>query len=139
MLTITLEDWQDIVKEGYTNDMIAFDTDANFGVMTFRLIVLMKSVMRLNLGATLQEIYVSESGKLDLMEYLASFQTETIARGDFEALYEKIYDLEYLGDGAELDQYFLNDLGGTLPYDSQIVIGVGWTEEHERKILLGSF
>lgn len=132
-----------LIAAAVDRNILVYDADATAGVFTKRLVSLMKNVMLRNAGGNatslgrgrLTDIFLSPEAiedvrnwNLDQVDeltrreiYLASDDSSTLTR-IFGVNLHPMYEL---GVGAEYQQYFTNQLGGSLAAgDEELVIGV---------------
>ena len=123
-------------------NILVYDGDAAAGQFTKRLVSLMKTVMRRNGGGNnvtapgrLTDLYLSPEGIEDLRNWGVD-QLDEVSRREVYVASDNggplsrvfgvnMHDLFEMGDGQEYQEYFINDLGGSLEAsDVELVIGL---------------
>jgi len=135
--------WHTILAAGVDRNIVVYDSDANGGQFTKRLVSLLKTVMRRNGGGNsasnnrgiLTDLFVSPEAMEDLRNWGVD-QVDEITRreiytaGDADNAVNRVFginlhDLDELGEGQEYQEFYDNVLSGTLPSgDSEIVVGL---------------
>ncbi len=134
--------WHTLLAAAVDRNILVYDNDAAAGQFTKRLVSLMKTVMRRNGGGnsvtapgSLTDIYVSPEAKEDIRNWGVD-QLDEISRreiylaGDDGASITRIFgvnihDLFEFGDGQEYQDYFINELSGTIEgSDVELIIGL---------------
>lgn len=134
--------WQTILTAGYDRNIIVFDSDADAGQFTKRLVSLGKTVMRRNGGGNstsisrgkLTDLYVSPEAVEDMRNWNVD-QVDEITRREIFLIENEgslnrifgvnLHDLDELGEGQEYNDYFVTSLGATLPSsDLEICVGL---------------
>lgn len=134
--------WHTVLAAVADRNILVYDADAANGQLTKRLVSLLKTVMRRNAGGNsvssrgrLTDLYTSIEGVEDIRNWGIDQLDDTSRREVYQAAdsgapLTRIYgvtlhDLFELGDGQEYQDYFVNDLGGSLSSgDTELVIGV---------------
>lgn len=134
--------WHTVLAAVADRNILVYDADAANGQLTKRLVSLLKTVMRRNAGGNsvssrgrLTDLYTSIEGVEDIRNWGIDQLDDTSRREVYQAAdsgapLTRIYgvtlhDLFELGDGQEYQDYFINDLGGSLSSgDTELVIGV---------------
>lgn len=134
--------WQTVLTAGYDRNIIVFDSDADAGQFTKRLVSLMKTVMRRNGGGNstsinrgkLTDLFVSPEATEDMRNWNVDQVDEVTRREIFVSENENalnrifgvmLHDLDELGEGQEYNDYFDVDLGATFPSgDVELVVGL---------------
>ena len=134
--------WHVILAAALDRNILVFDGDAAAGQLTKRLISLMKTVMRRNGGGNsvtangrLTDIFLSPEAIEDIRNWGIDQLDEVTRRevyqsADNGAPLTRIFgvnlvDLFELGAGQEYQNWFLNDLGGTInASDVELVVGL---------------
>lgn len=134
--------WQTIITAGYDRNLIVFDSDAQAGQFTKRLVSLMKTFMRRNGGGNstsnnrgmLTDLYMSPEAMEDIRNWNIDQVDEVTRREIFISAGENaltrifgvnLHDIDEFGEGQEYDNYFTNTLGGVLSGgDLEIVVGL---------------
>jgi hypothetical protein len=135
--------WHTILAAGVDRNIVVYDSDANGGQFTKRLVSLLKTIMRRNGGGNsssnnrsiLTDLFVSPEAMEDLRNWGVD-QVDEITRreiytaGDADNSVNRVFginlhDLDELGEGQEYQEFYSNVLSGTLPAgDSEIVVGL---------------
>lgn len=135
--------WHTLLAAGVDRNILVYDADAAAGQFTKRLVSLMKVVMRRNAGGnsgsikrgSLTDMYMSPEGveeirnwgvdQLDEVSrreiYVASDSAGSVSR----VFGVNIHALDELGEGQEYQDYFTNELSGTLGPSSDVELVVG--------------
>jgi hypothetical protein len=137
-----------LLSAGLDRNVMAFDSDANQGQFTKRLISNMKVVMRRNGGGNstsinrfkLSDTYVSPEGieeirnwNLDQLDEISRNKVFNAEDGTFNRIFGvNLHDIDELGQGQEYQNFYLNDLAGALSpvqtghaaADVELVIGL---------------
>lgn len=134
--------WHTLLAACVDRNILVYDADAAAGQFTKRLVSLMKTVMRRNGGGNsvtasgrLTDLYLSPEAIEDIRNwgidqlddasrreiYVAADGGPAIAR----VFGVNLVDIFELGDGQEYQNYFVNDLGGSLQgNDVELVVGL---------------
>lgn len=133
--------WHCILGAGVDRNIIVYDSDAAAGQPTRRLVSVMKNIMRRNGGGNsasirrgkLTDLCVSPEFKEGMLNWNLN-QVDDITRrsmytnpdGSTNDLYSvNLHDFDELGQNQEYNDFFLNQLGGTLASgDVELVIGL---------------
>lgn len=135
--------WHTILAAGVDRNIVVYDSDADGGQFTKRLVSLLKTIMRRNGGGNsssnnrgiLTDLFVSPEAMEDLRNWGVD-QVDEITRreiytaGDGDNAVNRVFginlhDLDELGEGQEYQEFYNNVLSGTLPSgDSEIVVGL---------------
>jgi len=134
--------WQTIITAGYDRNLIVFDSDAQAGQFTKRLVSLLKTFMRRNGGGNstsnnrgmLTDLYMSPEAMEDIRNWNIDQVDEVTRREIFISAGENaltrifgvnLHDVDEFGEGQEYDNYFTSTLGGVLSGgDLEIVVGL---------------
>ncbi len=135
--------WHTIISAGVDRNIIVFDSDANIGQFTKRLVSLMKTVMRRNGGGNstsmnrgiLTDIYLSPEALEDIRNWNVDQVDEVTRREIFVAADGagtltrifgiNLHDIDELGEGQEYQLFYTSQLSGTLPTtDVEILVGL---------------
>lgn len=135
--------WHTILAAGVDRNIVVYDSDADAGQFTKRLVSLMKTVMRRNGGgnstsvnrAVLTDLYVSPEAHEDIRNWGIDQVDEVTRReiyvaDDNSQVLTRIFGvnlhaLDELGEDQEYQLYYENVLGGTMPAgDVEIVVGL---------------
>jgi hypothetical protein len=129
---------KELVFKAYDANIVVYDCDS-LGKMTFRLIALIKTVMRNNYGKV-TDIYMSEVAKADLVDALTNTKLDATIVNDFaKMLLENVDVHDGLGERAKFQTYFVDELGATLPNHSKEIIIALCKNEKGIQALAGSF
>lgn len=136
--------WHTILAAGVDRNIVVFDSDASAGQFTKRLVSLMKTVMRRNGGGNstsqnrgkLSDLYLSPEGIEDIRNWGVD-QVDEMTRnrifnatdGTLNRIFQvNLHDLDELGEGQEYQNFFANELSGTLQgSDVELVVGLDLT------------
>jgi len=135
--------WHLLLATAADRNIMVYDSNANSGQFTKRLISLGKTVMRRNVGGNstsvnrgrLTDIFISPEGTEEMRNWGIDQIDEVTRREIYQAddnsdVIQRIYsvnlhDIDELGEGQEYQQYFMNELQGTLiPGDLELLIGM---------------
>ncbi len=134
--------WQTILTAAYDRNITVFDSDANAGQFTKRLVSLGKTVMRRNGGGNsssvnrgkLTDLYTSPEAIEDMRNWNIDQVDEVTRREIFlldgEGSLNRVFgvnlhDLDELGEGQEYQDFITTDLGLVLPAaDLEICVGL---------------
>lgn len=133
--------WHTLLAAGVDRNIVVFDSDADAGQFTKRLVSLMKTVMRRNGGGNsasnnrgmLTDLYVSPEAMEDLRNWnvdqvdeITRREIYTAADGSINRIFGvNLHDLDELGVGQEYQSYYTNTLGATMGgSDTEIVVGL---------------
>ena len=134
--------WHTLMAAAVDRNILVYDADAAAGQFTKRVISLMKTVMRRNGGGnsitapgSLTDVYCSPEAKEDVRNWGIdqvpdSVRAEIYNAGDdgssiANVFGVKLHDLFEFGDGQEYQDYFINELGGTIQSsDVELLIGL---------------
>ncbi len=136
--------WHTLLAAGVDRNIIVYDGDANAGQFTKRLVSLMKTVMRRNGGGNstsqnrgkLTHLAVSPEAQEDIRNWGIDIIDETTRREIYVAddgSLNKVFgvtlmDMDELGVGQEYQDYYTNQLSGTLASgDVELVVGLDLT------------
>jgi hypothetical protein len=123
--------WHTLLAAGVDRNIVVFDSDADPGQFTKRLVSLMKTVMRRNGGGNsasnnrgiLTDLYVSPEAMEDIRNWGVD-QVDEVTRREIYVAADgtlnrvfgvNLHDLDELGEGQEYQLFYKNVLGGTLP------------------------
>ena len=133
--------WHTLLAAGVDRNIVVFDSDADAGQFTKRLVSLLKTVMRRNGGGNsasnnrgqLTDLYVSPEAMEDLRNWNVDQVDEvtrreiyTAADGAVNRVFGiNLHDLDELGVGQEYQQFYSNTLGASMGgSDTEIVVGL---------------
>lgn len=133
--------WHTLLAAGVDRNIVVFDSDADAGQFTKRLVSLMKTVMRRNGGGNsasnnrgiLTDLYVSPEGMEDIRNWgvdqvdeITRREIYTAADGNVNRVFGvNLHDVDELGEGQEYQEFYDNVLSGTMDAgDSEIVVGL---------------
>jgi hypothetical protein len=134
--------WHTLLAAAVDRNILVYDGDAGAGQFTKRLVSLMKTVMRRNGGGNsvtapgrLTDLYMSPEAIEDIRNWGVDQLDEVsrreiyVANDDGPAITRvfgvNLHDLFEFGDGQEYQEYFINDLGGSIEAaDVELVIGL---------------
>jgi hypothetical protein len=133
--------WHTILAAGVDRNIVVYDADASAGQFTKRGVSLLKTVMRRNGGGNstsvnrgrLTDLFLSPEAMEDIRNWGVDQVDEVTRREIFTAgdgtlnriFGINLHDLDEFGDGQEYQQYYLNELAGTLPSgDVEIAVGL---------------
>ena len=135
--------WHTLMAASVDRNIVVYDSDADVGQFTKRLVSLMKTVMRRNGGgnststnrAQLTDLYLSPEAMEDIRNWGID-QVDEITRREIYVANDSanvltrifgvnLHALDELGEGQEYELYYENVLGGTLPTgDVEVVVGL---------------
>jgi hypothetical protein len=134
--------WHTLLAAAVDRNILVYDGDAGAGQFTKRLVSLMKTVMRRNGGGNsvtapgrLTDMYMSPEAVEDIRNWGID-QLDDVSRREIYTASDdgpqltrvfgvNLHDLFEFGDGQEYQEYFINDLGGSIETsDIELVIGV---------------
>jgi len=133
--------WHTLLAAGVDRNIVVFDSDADAGQFTKRLVSLMKTVMRRNGGGNsasnnrgiLTDLYVSPEAMEDIRNWgvdqvdeITRREIYTAADGNVNRVFGvNLHDVDELGEGQEYQEFYDNVLSGTVDAgDSEIVVGL---------------
>jgi hypothetical protein len=135
--------WHTLMAAGVDRNVVVFDSDADSGQFTKRLVSLLKTVMRRNGGGNsastnrgmLTDLYVSPEAVEDIRNWGIDQVDEVTRReiyvaGDGSTSLNRIFgvnlhDIDELGEGQEYQLFYENVLNGSLPTgDVELVVGL---------------
>lgn len=135
--------WHTILAAGVDRNILVYDADATAGLFSKRLVSLMQTVMRRNSGGNsasvgrgrLTDMYVSPEALEDIRNWGLDQVDEVTRReiytasegaGTLTRIYGvNLHDLDELGESQEYQNFFDNDLGGSLQTsDLELVVGL---------------
>ena len=135
--------WHTLMAAGVDRNIVVFDSDADSGQFTKRLVSLLKTVMRRNGGGNsastnrgmLTDLYVSPEAVEDIRNWGIDQVDEVTRReiyvaGDGSGSLNRIFgvnlhDIDELGEGQEYQLFYDNVLNGSLPSgDVELVVGL---------------
>lgn len=135
--------WHTLLAAGVDRNILVYDADAAAGQFTKRLVSLMKVVMRRNAGGnsgsikrgSLTDMYMSPEGVEDIRNWGVD-QLDEVSRREIYVASDiagsvsrvfgvNIHALDELGEGQEYQDYFTNELSGTLGPASDVELVVG--------------
>ncbi len=134
--------WHTLLAAAVDRNILVYDGDAGAGQFTKRLVSLMKTVMRRNGGGNsvtapgrLTDLYMSPEAIEDIRNWGVD-QLDDVSRREIYVASDSgpqltrvfgvnLHDLFEFGDGQEYQDYFINDLGGSIESnDVELVIGI---------------
>jgi len=133
--------WHLLLAAGVDRNIVVYDSAASAGQFTKRLVSLMKTIMRRNGGGNststnrgkLTDMYLSPEGLEDIRDWGAD-QLDEISRreayiaddGSVNRIFMvNLHGIDELGEGQEYQNYFTNDLSGSLQgSDVELVLGL---------------
>jgi hypothetical protein len=134
--------WHTLLAAAVDRNILVYDGDAGAGQFTKRLVSLMKTVMRRNGGGNsvtapgrLTDMYMSPEAIEDIRNWGVD-QLDDVSRREIYTASDdgpqltrvfgvNLHDLFEFGDGQEYQEYFINDLGGSIETsDVELVIGI---------------
>jgi len=134
--------WHTLLASAVDRNILVYDGDAGAGQFTKRLVSLMKTVMRRNGGGNsvtapgrLTDMYMSPEAIEDIRNWGID-QLDDVSRREIYTASDdgpsltrvfgvNLHDLFEFGDGQEYQDYFINDLGGSIEAsDVELVIGI---------------
>lgn len=130
-----------ILAAAADRNIVVYDADAAAGQFTKRVVSLGKTVMRRNGGGNsssanrgkLTDLFLSPESMedirnwgIDQIDEVTRREIYTAADGTLNRVFGvNLHDIDELGDGQEYQQYYLNELSGTLPAgDVEIAVGL---------------
>jgi len=135
--------WHTLLAAGVDRNIVVYDSDADAGQFTKRLVSLMKTVMRRNGGGNststnrgqLTDLYVSPEAVEDIRSWGLDQVDEVTRReiyvaADGSGVLNRVFgvnlhDLDELGEGQEYQLFYENVLLGSLPPgDVEMVVGL---------------
>ncbi len=134
--------WHTLLAAAVDRNILVYDADAAAGQFTKRLISLMRTVMRRNGGGNsvtapgrMTDLYCSPEAIEDIRNWGIDQLDEISRREVYQSSDDgapltrifgcNLHDIFELGDGQEYQDYFINDLGGSLQTsDVELVVGV---------------
>ena len=132
--------WHTLLAAGYDRNILAFDSDAEAGQFTKRLVSVMKTLMRRNGGGNsnsmnrgkLTDLYMSPEGLEDVRNWGVD-QIDELTRKqiyDSENTISRIFgvnihDIDELGESQEYQLFYSAELSGTYATDDvELVVGL---------------
>jgi len=135
--------WHTILAAGVDRNILVYDADALAGSFSKRLVSLMQVVMRRNSGGNsasssrgrLTDLYVSPEALEDIRNW-GETEVDEVTRREIYTSTDggsaitrifgvNLHDLDELGEGQEYQNFFANDLGGSLATDkTELVVGL---------------
>jgi hypothetical protein len=133
--------WHTLLAAGTDRNIVVFDSDADPGQFTKRLVSLMKTVMRRNGGGNstsvnrgvLTDLYVSPEAMedirnwgLDQVDEITRREIYVAADGTLNRVFGiNLHDLDELGEGQQYQLFYDNVLNADLPAgDAELVVGL---------------
>lgn len=133
--------WHVLLAAGFDRDIMVFDSDANAGQFTKRLLSLAKVIMRRNGGGNsnsqnrgvLTDVYFSpeclediRNWNVDQIDEVTRREIYTAADGKINRVFGvNLHDMDELGEEQEYQTYFTSTLGGTLTSgDVELMVGL---------------
>lgn len=139
--------WHTLLMAGVDRNIVVYDTNANVGQFTKRLVSLMKLIMRRNGGGNssstnrrkLTDLYMSPEGQEDMRNWGID-QVDEITRreiyvaedGSLNRVFQvNMHDIDELGAGQEYQNFFTGQLTGNLASgDVELVVGIDKTRRN---------
>jgi len=138
--------WHTILAAAVDRNILVFDSAAAAGQFTKRLVSLMKTVMRRNGGGNstsinrgkLTDLYLSPEAMEDIRDWGVDQIDEYTRReifvaedGSINRIFSvNLHDIDELGVGQEYQNFFLNELSGSLEAsDVELVVGIDQEKE----------
>lgn len=134
--------WHTLLAAGVDRNIVVYDSDADLGQFTKRLVSLLKTVMRRNGGGNsasnnrgmLTDLYVSPEAMEDIRNWGVD-QVDEITRREIYVAADgtlnrvfgvNLHDLDELGEGQEYQLFYENVLSANLPsgHDAELVVGL---------------
>lgn len=135
--------WHTVLAAGVDRNILVYDADATAGLFSKRLVSLMQTVMRRNSGGNsasvgrgrLTDMYLSPEALEDIRNWGLDQVDEVTRREIYTASEDgapitriygvNLHDLDELGEGQEYQDFFVNDLSGSLQAnDLELVVGL---------------
>lgn len=143
VLKMNDDGWAVILYAGLDRNLVVYDADAAQGQFTKRLVTIAKTKVMRNGGgnynslnkARLTDIFISVEGMEDIRNWNVDQLDEVTRREVYKAsddsdVISKIFDVRLhpmteLGENADYQTYYLNELGGELPSgDVELAVGL---------------
>ena len=133
--------WHTLLSAGADRNILIYDGDASSGMFSKRLVSLLKVVMRRNGGGNstsinrgeLTDLYISPEGHEDIRNW-GVYEVDPVTRRDLivgeggllvRIFQVNLHTLDELGEGQEYQNFYTNDLSGTMPAGkNEIVVGL---------------
>jgi hypothetical protein len=132
--------WHTLLAAGVDRNILVYDSDANQGQFTKRLVSLLKVVMRRNSGGNstsinrgrLTDLYTSPEAMedirnwgIDQIDEVTRREIFNMADGTLSRIFGvNLHELDELGEDQEYQLYYLNELGAALQgSDVELVVG----------------
>ena len=133
--------WHTLLSAGADRNILIYDGDASSGMFSKRLVSLLKVVMRRNGGGNstsinrgeLTDLYISPEGHEDIRNWGVD-EVDPVTRRDLivgeggllvRIFQVNLHTLDELGEGQEYQNFYTNDLSGTMPAGkNEIVVGL---------------
>ena len=133
--------WHTLLSAGADRNILIYDGDASSGMFSKRLVSLLKVVMRRNGGGNstsinrgeLTDLYISPEGHEDIRNWGVD-EVDAVTRRDLivgeggllvRIFQVNLHTLDELGEGQEYQNFYTNDLSGTMPAGkNEIVVGL---------------
>lgn len=134
--------WHTLLAAGVDRNIVVYDSDADNGQFTKRLVSLMKTVMRRNGGGNsasnnrgmLTDLYVSPEAMedirnwgIDQVDEITRREIYVAADGTLNRVFGvNLHDLDELGEGQEYQLFYDNVLNADLPsgHNTELVVGL---------------
>ncbi len=133
--------WHTLLAAGVDRNIVVYDSDAEAGQFSKRLVSLLKTVMRRNGGGNsasnnrgmLTDLYVSPEAMEDIRNWGVDQVDETTRREIYTAadgavnrvFGVNLHDLDELGEGQEYQLFYNNTLSAEMPSgDNEVVVGL---------------
>lgn len=135
--------WHTLLAAGVDRNILVFDADATAGLFSKRLVSLMQTVTRRNSGGNsasvgrgrLTDLYVSPEALEDVRNWGLDQIDEVTRREIYTASEDgapitrifgvNLHDLDELGEGQEYQDFFTNQLSGSVQTDDlELVVGL---------------
>jgi hypothetical protein len=135
--------WHTLLSAGVDRNILVYDADAAAGQFTKRVVSLMKTVMRRNGGGNtgslnrgrLTDVYLSPEALEDIRNWGVDQVDEVTRREIFQAADGSasltrvfginLHDMDELGESQEYQNFFSNELSGSLGPSSDVELVVG--------------
>lgn len=135
--------WHTVLSAGVDRNILVYDADAAAGQFTKRVVSLMKTVMRRNGGGNsgslnrgrLTDVYLSPEALEDIRNWGVDQVDEVTRREIFQAADGSasltrvfginLHDMDELGESQEYQDFFSNELSGSLGPNSDVELIVG--------------
>jgi hypothetical protein len=132
--------WHTLLAAGLDRNILVYDSDAPTGLLSKRVVSLLKTTMRRNGGGNsastnrglLTDLYVSPEAmedmrnwNVDQIDEFTRREIYTAADGTVNRIFGvNLHDLDELGEGQEYQLYYLNALSGSVGTKSELIVGL---------------